>query len=115
VIGVKAPLPAFRAGQATSDEKVPSGSRWIYEIKFDGYRVQVHLANEAVKIFTRRSHDTSLQEGRARLLAHQGESGVVAARQLHELKERYSDTLKLHDVKADVSCAEGSGLAKKRL
>jgi ATP-dependent DNA ligase len=27
------------------------------KIKFDGYRVQVHLANEAVKIFTRRGHD----------------------------------------------------------
>jgi bifunctional non-homologous end joining protein LigD len=36
---------------------VPSGERWIHEIKFDGYRVQVHLANEAVKVFTRRGHD----------------------------------------------------------
>jgi bifunctional non-homologous end joining protein LigD len=36
---------------------VPSGQRWIHEIKFDGYRVQVHLASEAVKIFTRRGHD----------------------------------------------------------
>jgi MOSC domain-containing protein YiiM len=36
---------------------VPSGSRWIHEIKFDGYRVQVHLHNEAVKVYTRRSHD----------------------------------------------------------
>jgi bifunctional non-homologous end joining protein LigD len=36
---------------------VPSGDRWIHEIKFDGYRVQVHLANEAVKVFTRRDHD----------------------------------------------------------
>jgi bifunctional non-homologous end joining protein LigD len=38
---------------ATSIERLPSGERWIYEIKFDGYRVQVHLANEAVKVFTR--------------------------------------------------------------
>ena len=36
---------------------MPSGERWIHEIKFDGYRVQVHLANEAVKVFTRRGHD----------------------------------------------------------
>jgi bifunctional non-homologous end joining protein LigD len=42
---------------ATSIEKVPAGERWIHEIKFDGYRVRVHLANEAVKIFTRRGHD----------------------------------------------------------
>jgi bifunctional non-homologous end joining protein LigD len=57
-IGVKAPFPGFvEPALATSIEKVPSGERWIHEIKFDGYRVQVHLANEAVKVFTRRGHD----------------------------------------------------------
>src|SRR3984893_4465856 len=57
-IGVKAPLPGFiEPALATSIEKVPAGERWIHEIKFDGYRVQVHLANEAVHIFTRRGND----------------------------------------------------------
>ena len=57
-IGVKAPLPGFiEPALASATERVPSGSRWIHEIKFDGYRVQVHLANEAVQIFTRRGHD----------------------------------------------------------
>jgi bifunctional non-homologous end joining protein LigD len=57
-IGVKAPLPGFvQPALATSIGKVPSGRRWIHEIKFDGYRVQVHLANEAVQVFTRRGHD----------------------------------------------------------
>jgi bifunctional non-homologous end joining protein LigD len=57
-IGVKAPFPGFiEPALATSVEKVPSGERWIHEIKFDGYRVQVHLANETAKIFTRRGHD----------------------------------------------------------
>lgn len=57
-IGVKAPFPGFiEPALATSSEKVPSGERWIHEIKFDGYRVQVHLANETAKIFTRRGHD----------------------------------------------------------
>src|SRR5687768_1987347 len=56
-IGVKAPFPGFiEPALATSIEKVPSGERWIHEIKFDGYRVQVHLANETTKIFTRRGH-----------------------------------------------------------
>jgi bifunctional non-homologous end joining protein LigD len=36
---------------------MPSGERWIHEIKFDGYRVQVHLVNEAIKVFTRRGND----------------------------------------------------------
>jgi bifunctional non-homologous end joining protein LigD len=57
-IGVKAPYPGFiEPALATSVEKVPSGERWLHEIKFDGYRVQVHLVNEAVKVFTRRGHD----------------------------------------------------------
>nr|WP_249136575.1 non-homologous end-joining DNA ligase [Bradyrhizobium canariense] len=56
--GDKAPFPDFvEPALASSIEKVPSGSRWIHEIKFDGYRVQVHLHNEAVKVFTRRGHD----------------------------------------------------------
>jgi len=57
-IGVKAPFPGFIApALATSVDKVPSGERWIHEIKFDGYRIQVHLVNEATKVFTRRGHD----------------------------------------------------------
>ena len=57
-IGVKAPLPGFiEPALATAINKVPSGDRWIHEIKFDGYRVQLYLAHEAAKIFTRRGHD----------------------------------------------------------
>jgi bifunctional non-homologous end joining protein LigD len=57
-IGVKAPMPGFiEPALASPVEKVPSGVRWIHEIKFDGYRVQVHLANEAVRVFTRRGSD----------------------------------------------------------
>jgi bifunctional non-homologous end joining protein LigD len=37
--------------------RLPSGQRWVHEIKFDGYRVQVHLHNAVLKIFTRRGHD----------------------------------------------------------
>jgi bifunctional non-homologous end joining protein LigD len=57
-VGAKASFPGFiEPALATSIEKVPGGERWIHEIKFDGYRVQVHLVNEAVKVFTRRGHD----------------------------------------------------------
>jgi bifunctional non-homologous end joining protein LigD len=57
-IGAKAPFPGFVApALATSSDKVPSGARWIHEIKFDGYRVQLHIHNEDIKIFTRRGHD----------------------------------------------------------
>jgi bifunctional non-homologous end joining protein LigD len=42
---------------ATSIERVPSGARWVHEIKFDGYRVQVHLREGVAKVFTRRGND----------------------------------------------------------
>ena len=57
-IGTKAPFPGFsEPALATLIGKAPSGDRWIHEIKFDGYRVQVHLANTEVQVFTRRGHD----------------------------------------------------------
>jgi len=57
-IGAKAPYPGFiEPALASSIDKVPGGERWLHEIKFDGYRVQVHLVNEAVKVFTRRGND----------------------------------------------------------
>jgi len=57
-IGIKANFPGFiEPALATSIDRAPSGDRWIHEIKFDGYRVQLHIANEAVKVFTRNGHD----------------------------------------------------------
>jgi bifunctional non-homologous end joining protein LigD len=57
-IGVKANFPGFiEPALASSIEKVPSGARWLHEIKFDGYRVQLHVANEDIKVFTRRGND----------------------------------------------------------
>jgi bifunctional non-homologous end joining protein LigD len=56
--GIKANYPSFiEPSLATSIDKVPAGERWIHEIKFDGYRVQVHLRDAAVKVFTRRGND----------------------------------------------------------
>jgi bifunctional non-homologous end joining protein LigD len=58
--GIKANYPGFIApALATLITKVPSGDRWIHEIKFDGYRVQVHLRDAGVKVFTRRGNDWS--------------------------------------------------------
>jgi len=56
--GTKAPFPGFmEPALATSIEKVPRGARWVHEIKFDGYRVQLHIANDDIKVFTRRGND----------------------------------------------------------
>jgi len=59
-IGVKASYPGFvEPAPATSIDRVPSGPRWIHEIKFDGYRVQVHIRDGKVRVFTRRGNDWS--------------------------------------------------------
>src|SRR5450755_730089 len=55
---ITATFPDFiEPALATSIGKVPNGERWVHEIKFDGYRVQVHLRDAAVKVFTRRGND----------------------------------------------------------
>ncbi|MGK2909365.1 MAG: DNA ligase D [Sphingobium sp.] len=51
-------LPAFRDLQlATLVDHVPTGSNWMHEIKFDGYRCLLSVAGEKVKIFTRTGLD----------------------------------------------------------
>jgi bifunctional non-homologous end joining protein LigD len=44
---------------ATLRDKVPSGDAWLHEIKFDGYRLQLHKAENDIRLFTRRGHDWS--------------------------------------------------------
>jgi bifunctional non-homologous end joining protein LigD len=57
-LGLKSSFPGFiEPALASSVDKVPAGSRWIHEIKFDGYRVQLHIHDGQVKVFTRRSND----------------------------------------------------------
>jgi ATP-dependent DNA ligase len=53
----KRPSPFIEPALATAINKVPSSERWFHEVKFDGYRVQLHLANETVRVFTRRFPD----------------------------------------------------------
>jgi bifunctional non-homologous end joining protein LigD len=58
MVGVKTAFPGFvPPALATKIDKPPSGDRWLHEIKFDGYRVQLHVANDEIKIFTRHGND----------------------------------------------------------
>nr|WP_049801670.1 non-homologous end-joining DNA ligase [Bradyrhizobium sp. CCBAU 15615] len=51
-------MPGFIKPQlATLKMKAPAGEGWIHEIKYDGYRAQIHLDRGATKIFTRNGHD----------------------------------------------------------
>jgi bifunctional non-homologous end joining protein LigD len=37
-------------------KKVPAGEAWVHEVKFDGYRVQLHKAGRDVVIYSRNGH-----------------------------------------------------------
>jgi bifunctional non-homologous end joining protein LigD len=51
-------LPKFVAPQLTRlVEQPPSGSQWVHEVKFDGYRMQLHVEAGKVKLFTRKGLD----------------------------------------------------------
>jgi bifunctional non-homologous end joining protein LigD len=55
---VKAKLPlAFAPQLATLVDVPPRGEGWIYEVKFDGYRVLARIDGEDVRLFTRNGND----------------------------------------------------------
>ena len=51
-------MPGFVKPQlATLKSKAPVGPQWFHEIKFDGYRVQIHLNKGKRKVYTRNGLD----------------------------------------------------------
>jgi bifunctional non-homologous end joining protein LigD len=53
-----APIPGFiEPALATLGSKVPSGAGYVHEVKLDGYRVQAHLNDGRVTLFTRSGLD----------------------------------------------------------
>ncbi|MFN3388532.1 MAG: DNA ligase D [Allosphingosinicella sp.] len=55
-----APLPRFREPQkATLVDHVPSGSAWIHEMKYDGYRCLLAIGGGEARVYTRSGLDWS--------------------------------------------------------
>jgi bifunctional non-homologous end joining protein LigD len=51
-------MPGFIDPQlATLSDTTPSGPKWVHEVKFDGYRVQVHVESRSITVYTRRGED----------------------------------------------------------
>src|SRR5205807_1686514 len=42
---------------ATLVERPPVGGRWIYEVKFDGYRILARIEDQDVRLFTRNGNN----------------------------------------------------------
>ncbi|RXD05061.1 DNA ligase D [Sphingomonas sp. UV9] len=56
--GAVAKLPEFQEPQlCTLVDAVPTGSAWLHEVKYDGYRALVSVANGRAKVFTRTGLD----------------------------------------------------------
>jgi bifunctional non-homologous end joining protein LigD len=67
----KAKLPLTLAPQlATLVDRAPTEGDWLYEIKFDGYRLLTRIEGGDVRLFTRNGHDwTSKLKSLARAIA----------------------------------------------
>jgi len=51
-------MPGFIKPQlATPKSRAPKGDQWLHEIKFDGYRIQVHVNGGRKKVYTRNGLD----------------------------------------------------------
>jgi bifunctional non-homologous end joining protein LigD len=71
--------------QPTLDDRLPKGEGWPYEVKFDGYRMQVHKAGERVMLFTRNGADWTERFPRlaADLAALPCRSAIIDAELVH--------------------------------
>ena len=55
-------LPEFRPPQlATLVNDVPTGTDWVFEMKYDGYRCQAAIAGDQVRLYTRTGKDWTEQ------------------------------------------------------
>jgi bifunctional non-homologous end joining protein LigD len=64
--GSKVPLPGFVEPMlATLSKAPPTGDRWLHEIKFDGYRLQAHIEDGKVTLWTRGGLDWTHKFGDA--------------------------------------------------
>src|SRR6188508_3080970 len=87
-------MPGFIKPQlATLKSRAPKGEQWLHEIKYDGYRIQVHLNRGRKKVYTRNGLDwTKRFTEIAGALAIQGEAiidGEVAV--VHEGRTNFSE------------------------
>jgi bifunctional non-homologous end joining protein LigD len=51
------PLPFIQPCEPSSRERLPKGDGWVYEVKLDGYRLQVHKTGDTVTLYSRHGAD----------------------------------------------------------
>src|SRR3954469_5114669 len=93
----KAAFPGYpEPCDPTLRESPPRGDDWVYEIKADGYRAQLHLDHGAVKVYSRAGYDwteqfSSIAAGAGQLKANSaiidGEAVVYGAGGLPDFQQ----------------------------
>jgi bifunctional non-homologous end joining protein LigD len=54
----KGPMPGFVSPQlATLESVAPEGEQWLHELKFDGYRMLVHISPGEIRVWSRNAKD----------------------------------------------------------
>ncbi|MBL9074483.1 DNA ligase D [Tabrizicola sp.] len=79
---------------ATLVKATPGDDRWLHEIKFDGYRIQAHLMDGKVRLFTRSGRDWTGRFGEALARALAGlpaEQAILDGEVVVEVAGRSSD------------------------
>jgi len=61
---LKAPMPKFIQPCLATLQETPPNAGWLHEIKFDGYRLQPHIAGGKVRLYTRRGLDWTAKFGK---------------------------------------------------
>lgn len=87
---VEAKLPRDLSPQlAKLADQVPSGEQWLYELKFDGYRILTEIECESVRLITRNGNDwTRKFPSTAKHFASFGLESAVLDGELVALDER---------------------------
>ncbi|HVZ05092.1 non-homologous end-joining DNA ligase [Hyphomicrobium sp.] len=95
---IKAPLPNFVPPcLATLVAAPPEGDDWVHEIKFDGYRIQVRIDDDRIKLITRSGLDWTERFGSLPPLLrdlHRGKA-LIDAEVVAENKNGYSSFIEL--------------------
>lgn len=94
-------LPASFAPQlATIADVAPDGDNWIHEIKFDGYRIIVHIDEGNVRLLSRNGHNwTNRFKAQAEGLETLGlKDAILDGEMVANIKEGVSSFAKLQDL-----------------
>ena len=106
---LNAPAAFIHPCQPIVAKQPPSGPGWAHELKHDGYRLQIHVRNGRVRLYTMNGNDWTKRYPRiAEEAARLREPLIIDAEVVHLSAEGVADFDALHSRTADekaVACA----------